>query len=90
MIKDAAVSATVALEDKEVAAAIPEEIDLTIAAPIRMANEKIPKPQRLPVAWPTSKQNLAAIQEVASGLAKKVSHRIKLSLPTGKPDTAKI
>ena len=48
------------------------------------------KLKRLPFDSTLSEESLAAIQEVESGRAKKVSHRIELDLPAGKPNIAKI
>ena len=90
MIKDTDVRARVALEDKEVAAAVLKEIGLTISDLLRMAIKQTAKLKRLPFENTLSEESLAAIAEVESGRAKKVSHRIELELPTGKPHIAKI
>jgi DNA-damage-inducible protein J len=90
MIKDTDVRARVALEDKEVAAAVLKEIGLTISDLLRMAIKQTAKLKRLPFDSTLSAESYAAIQEVESGHAKKVSHRIELELPASKPNIAKI
>ena len=84
---DAVVKARVNSGDKDVAAAVLNELGLNLSDLIRMAIMQTARTKRLPVSLALSAESRSAIDEIEQGKALRASKEACLDLPSASPRT---